>query len=150
MEPLAKYLREYNARSKDNSWESIGAVLGKSGEAVRLWSTGKTVPSADMIPALAEFLGVDVYELLGLVPPGGPSNLSHDEKMALAVIRVLGVDPKDVVRACYDLPRPPMSLDTAVKQLGAYNFAPDVESEPPPPAKGGDERAGNGGRKRGK
>ena len=55
-------------KSKNLTNEGLGSFVGKTEATVRGWRTHKIVPSIDLLPGIAEYLGVSLNELLGLTP----------------------------------------------------------------------------------
>lgn len=49
--------------------KEFGAMLGYSPGTISLWLNGKNTPDAKSIPGLADKLGLEVYEVLGLASP---------------------------------------------------------------------------------
>lgn len=138
MEALSKILTELLGRM---SAADLGSRIGVAAQTVRNWAKGDNVPAADHLPALSEVTGKDVYELLGMPRPGGPAGLTESERLLVATIRILQVDPEEVLKAIYRVPRPPIALDPNLRQLSAYNLtpSPDRDLEPPPPDRDDDE-----------
>lgn len=148
MDALRKILSE--AIENPGEADRIGRKIGTSGQSIRNWADGTYTPSASVIPALAKELGRDLYELYGEPRPGGPVGYSETERLLVSVIRLLRIDPQDVVRAIYSLPRPAIEPDPGVRQLSGYNLgerAADHDLEPPPAERDADDpRPGKRGR----
>lgn len=134
MEPLAKILRDYKKSREPDGWKRVAEGTGWDGETLRKWSTGETTPPADAIPVLSALTGRDLYELMGVPRPGGPVGLSEGESLLVETIRILGLDSRDVLRAIYSLPRPPIRPDPGLRQLSGYNLTPGAHDDLDEPA----------------
>lgn len=57
-----------NLKAKKLTNEGLASFVGKNESTVRGWRTHKIAPSIDLLPGIAEYLGVTLNELLGLTP----------------------------------------------------------------------------------
>lgn len=57
-----KYLR----REKDITQEELGDILGVSYQSISRWETGTCYPDMELLPAISDFFGVTVDNLLGV------------------------------------------------------------------------------------
>lgn len=64
------------------SMQALGDRLGVTSGAVSAWETGRNIPSADKLPALAEVLGCSMEDLFAAPAPDDPEREEGKEAEA--------------------------------------------------------------------
>ena len=64
-------------RAKDLTQESLGELLGVTGQAVSKWETSSSLPDILLLPKLCEVLGVSIDEFLDVPASVRRKNIAH-------------------------------------------------------------------------
>lgn len=60
---FGKQVRKYRQAAELSQAELAKAVGAKSGSTVTMWETGERIPSARLLPKIAEVLGCEINDL---------------------------------------------------------------------------------------
>ena len=77
------------ADAKGLSRAEVARRLGVSVSTVSVWFAGEVIPRLDQSLQIAEWLGVDVRELIGIAPP--KPELSAEDREVLALVHEIGI-----------------------------------------------------------